>query len=194
MTMLDSSIDRPDINHILHPPPTTLNSMGKNKTSSNGCILPSFLYMASASAASSIEFLQRHEITIIISVGKTPSRKYSSIETGHGPRSIIYHRLGLEDKEDADITKCVEAACIILDEASASNRRVLVHCSAAISRSPAVVAGYLIRRRGHSLEEALEALRKVRPVVSPNRGFIEQLKGIEMEASERMGRHGEVEG
>jgi atypical dual specificity phosphatase len=169
--------------------------MGKNKTPSNSCILPSFLYMAPASAASSLSFLQRHEITTIISVGKTPAHRHSSIETEHGPRSIIYHRLSLEDKEDADITKCVEAACAILDEASASNRRVLVHCSAAISRSPAVVAGYLIRRRGYSLEGALEALRKVRPVVSPNRGFIEQLRGIEMEASDRRGvSHREVEG
>ncbi|KAL2793489.1 protein-tyrosine phosphatase-like protein [Aspergillus keveii] len=169
--------------------------MGKSKPPSNGCILPSFLYVAPASAASSLQFLQKHEITIIISIGKTPSHRHTSIETEHGPRSIIYHRLSLEDKEDARITKCVEAACIIIDEASASNRRVLVHCSAAISRSPAVVAGYLIRRRGYSLDAALEALRKVRPVVSPNRGFIEQLKRIEMEASEgRAVSHGEVEG
>jgi protein-tyrosine phosphatase len=167
--------------------------MVKTKPSSNGCILPSFLYLAPASAASSLEFLQRHEITVVISIGKTPSRKHTSIETDHGPQSITYHRLGLEDREDADIRKCVDSACVILEEASAARKRVLVHCSAAISRSPAIVAGYLIRCRGFGLEGALGVLKEARPVVSPNRGFMEQLRALEAEVSGASGR-GEGEG
>ncbi|KAL2844445.1 protein-tyrosine phosphatase-like protein [Aspergillus pseudodeflectus] len=167
--------------------------MAKTKAPSDGCILPSFLYLAPASAASSLSFLQKHEITIIISIGKTPSRKHSSIETEHGPEGIIYHRLGLEDREDANIRKCVDSACVILDAASAARKRVLVHCSAAISRSPAIVAAYLIKCRGFGLEGALAVLRKARPVVSPNRGFMEQLRALEVEVSGGNGR-GEGEG
>jgi predicted protein tyrosine phosphatase len=129
--------------------------MGKSKhlTDSNGCILPSFLYLTPVFSASSLKFLQTHQITIIISIGRTPAPKYSSIETEHGSESITYHRFGLDDKEGADISKCVDAVCTILEEASAARKRVLVHCSAAISRSPAIIAGYLIRCRGYSLEE-----------------------------------------
>jgi len=56
-----------------------------------------------------------------------------------------------------------------------------VHCSAGISRSPMVVAAYLMRRRGMSLREALGQIVQVRPQVSPNAGFLEQLKELEME-------------
>jgi hypothetical protein len=37
-------------------------------------------------------------------------------------------------------------------------------------------------------------LRTVRPVVSPNRGFLEQLRALELEISGRRGCNGEVEG
>ncbi|KAJ0416975.1 protein-tyrosine phosphatase-like protein [Aspergillus carlsbadensis] len=162
--------------------------MGKSKNPSTACIIPSFLYLSPASTASSLKFLQTHQISTIISIGKTPSQKYPTIETAHGPESITYHRLGLEDKEDANLTKCVDAACAILEEARAARNRVLVHCSAAISRSPAVVAGYLVTCWGYTLDEALEVLRKVRPVVSPNRGFLEQLGVMEGEVRGRGGR------
>ena len=52
---------------------------------------------------------------------------------------------------------------------------ILVHCMAGISRSPSVVAAYLMRAEGLSLADALAAIVSVRPIVSPNRGFLVQL-------------------
>ena len=44
------------------------------------------------------------------------------------------------------------------------NQRVLVHCSAGIQRSCAVVACYLVEYRGLTAEEAVEYIRRKRPI------------------------------
>lgn len=62
-----------------------------------------------------------------------------------------------------------------------NDKRVLFHCSAAISRSPAVLAGYLMKRRGLTLRESLVLLVKGREAVSPNVGFMRQLCEMERE-------------
>ena len=44
-----------------------------------------------------------------------------------------------------------------------------------------VVAAYLMRRKGMTLKAALGQIIRVRPQVSPNAGFLQQLKEMEME-------------
>ena len=57
---------------------------------------------------------------------------------------------------------------------------VLVHCMAGISRSVTVVAAYMVRKFKKSSEEVIGQIRRRRPIVNPNRGFIQQLKEFEM--------------
>lgn len=136
------------------------------------CILPSLLYLAPASTTSNTPFLQHHGITHVLSIGKSPA--------SHLP-GITYLRLPLTDTPSSPIKATIDKACEFIDAAAVSNGRVLLHCSAAISRSPAVVAGYLIKRRGMTLRESLELLVGVRAVVAPNRGFLRQLGEMERE-------------
>jgi len=116
--------------------------------------------------------MQREGITHVISVGKSPT---SPLE------GITYERLRLTDQEGSAIDPVAARACDIIDAASASQGRVLVHCSAAISRSPTIVAAYLMKRRGMTLRESLERLVSARHAVSPNPGFLRQLSEIEKE-------------
>lgn len=55
---------------------------------------------------------------------------------------------------------------------------VLVHCIAGVSRSPTVVAYYLMCLRGWSFEQALAEIRLKRPIVKPRKAFIEQLEKL----------------
>ena len=60
--------------------------------------------------------------------------------------------------------------------AEAPAARVLVHCLAGVSRSATAVLAYLLfSKRASSVHEALDLVRKVRPVVYPNDGFMRQL-------------------
>ena len=52
---------------------------------------------------------------------------------------VTYHRLSLSDSVLSSVSKITDAACEIIDGAIASNKgrgKILVHCSAGISRSP----------------------------------------------------------
>ena len=136
------------------------------------CILTNLLYLGPVSATSNTAFLERQAITHILSIGKSPA---SRIE------GITYQRLSLTDEEDSVIAEIVQKACDIIDAAEAAEGRVLVHCSAAISRSPTIVTGYLMKRRGIALKESLTMVVNARAVVSPNPGFLRQLSEMEKE-------------
>lgn len=140
------------------------------------CIIADFLYLGPVSAASNVGFLRTHEITTIVSIGRTPQRIKDIILTAKGPTPITYHRLHLTDTANSDLIPCADIFCAILDEAFASEAKVLVHCFSAISRSPAMIAAYLIKRRRYTLQESLEILQAARPAISPNPGFLNQLQ------------------
>lgn len=150
--------------------------MGKRQASQEvfSLVLPS-LYLGPRAIASSEQFLTSNSITHVLSVGSSASAKVNG---------VIYHRLSLEDSISSSISKTIDAACQIIDAALASKKgtgKILVHCSAGISRSPTVVAAYLMRRQGMTLEDALGHIVLIRPQISPNAGFIRQLKEMEME-------------
>ncbi|KAK0644139.1 protein-tyrosine phosphatase-like protein [Cercophora newfieldiana] len=154
--------------------------MGKKKQAASGsdnkqpasCIVPDLLYLGPVSATSNSAFIERQGINHVLSVGKSPA---SRIE------GITYHRLGLTDEEGSSIAEPVDKACEIIDAVAAAKGKVLVHCSAAISRSPSIVAAYLMKRRGLTLRESLTVLVGARAVVSPNPGFLRQLSELEKE-------------
>lgn len=54
--------------------------------------------------------------------------------------------------------------------------RVLVHCVAGVSRSATIITAYLMRLKGLRYKAALAMLKRVRPFVTPNDGFLEQLR------------------
>jgi len=138
-------------------------------------ILPPSLYLGPCSAASSKPFLTTQAITDVLSVGASPAEKIDG---------VTYHRVSLSDSPSSSIAKVCDSACTIIDAALKSRNgtgKILVHCSAGISRSPMVVAAYLMKRRQMSLRDALRQIIQARPQVSPNPGFLQQLKDLEME-------------
>jgi atypical dual specificity phosphatase len=154
--------------------------MGKRQTSKApqdpvSLVLPPSLYLGPCSAASSQPFLTRNSITHVLSVGANPSAKVDG---------VTYHRLSLSRSVSSSISKITDAACEIIDGAIASKKgtgKILVHCYAGISRSPTVVAAYLMKRKGMTLKAALGQIIRVRSQISPNAGFLQQLKEMEME-------------
>jgi atypical dual specificity phosphatase len=152
-------------------------TMGKRKVPQDpvALVLPPSLYLGPCSAASSKPFLTENSITHVLSIGANPSTKVDG---------ITYHRLSLSDSVSSSIWEITSAACEVIDEAIASKKgagKILVHCYAGISRSPMVVAAYLMKRKGMTLKAALRQIIQVRPQISPNAGFLQQLKEMETE-------------
>ncbi|KIM48479.1 hypothetical protein M413DRAFT_62827 [Hebeloma cylindrosporum] len=145
----------------------------KQPTDAVSVIIPSALYLGPCSSASSIPFLTSNSINHVLSIGSTPSPRVDD---------VTYHRLGLKDSTSSSIASTIDSAIEVIDNALGSNKgrgRILVHCSAGVSRSPTVVVGYLMKKRGMSPKVALGYVVRARPQVSPNPGFLEQLKAME---------------
>ena len=148
-----------------------------SSTEAVSLILPS-LYLGPCSAASNKAFLDANAIAHVLSIGSTPASKVEG---------VTYHRLSLNDSATSLLSKVTDEACRIIDGALASRGRggakgkILVHCSAGISRSPSLVVAYLMKARGMSLRAALGQVVRARPQVSPNPGFLRQLKALEEE-------------
>ena len=95
---------------------------------------------------------------------------------------IPRRKLTVSDSVSSSISKITDAACDIDVVASKEGTgKILVHCSAGISRSPMVVAVYLTKRRGMTLKVALGQIVRVRPQISPNAGFLQQLTEMEVD-------------
>ncbi|KAI0720682.1 protein-tyrosine phosphatase-like protein [Cerioporus squamosus] len=149
------------------------------------CILDDFLFLGPAAAASNAAFLTSNAISHVISIGHDPPTRLELRIPD--PNSLAgkadelqYHRLRLVDSAAASPEECVKQAAEILERCRAQKKRVLLHCSAGISRSPTVVVAYLMRHHGMTLKEALYAVISARPAVSPNPHFIEWLKEEEI--------------
>ncbi|ALC44075.1 Mkp, partial [Drosophila busckii] len=133
------------------------------------CILSEFLYLGSQDAVTA-ENVIKYKLTHILSVGiETPQ-----IEL---PPTVTCKHLPCLDLPETDLLQYVLPVAIdFIEQAHSTKGCVLVHCNAGVSRSSAVVIGYLMKRRDMRFEEAYNLVKSWRPCIQPNVGFMRQLK------------------
>ncbi len=128
-------------------------------------IVPSFLYLSSKQSSKNFESLQHYKITHIVNVaGKQ-----------HFPSQFIYLRSHFSDTSDAPLLEHLPAILEFIESAEQLGGKVLVQCFGGVSRSPAVVVAWLIKKNGMQVDEAIEFIKKRRPGININKGFLEQL-------------------
>lgn len=132
-------------------------------------IMFEFLYFGSQDVACDPNILHALQVTDILSIGITvPAHedfKYKFIEAYDLPSfnmKSIFH-------------KCF----LFIDSIRLLNRRVFVHCNAGISRSPTIVIAYVMRHLQMGFEDAFKLVKQKRLTISPNAGFVLQLKDYE---------------
>ena len=74
------------------------------------------------------------------------------------------------------LTPFSSRAKAFIDDALLSNGRVLVHCNGGISLSPAFVVMYVMQYYRIQWEDALHLVQNRRYCISPNGGFLTQIK------------------
>jgi protein-tyrosine phosphatase len=92
---------------------------------------------------------------------------------------IEWHRLVIDDDEDERISEHFFSVHKIISDALTHNKNVIVHCAAGMSRSPTLVIAYFMIENRWSYEETINFVKKKRPIVEPNIGFVKQLKSLE---------------
>merc|ERR1712060_515667 len=107
------------------------------------------------------------------------------------PGTLKYLKFDYADDNRQMILPCFEKAFEFMDQCYDEKGVCLVHCQQGKSRSAAVIAGYLMARRGLSLTAAIERMQAVRRVAKPNDNFMAQLSMFER-ATKRWRRNPET--
>jgi hypothetical protein len=88
----------------------------------------------------------------------------------------VYQWSPIPDAAPAPSLDWLRQQVAFIDAQRRAGHTVLVHCDAGISRSPMVVAAYLMRLHHWTRDQALDFLRQKRPIIGPNDAFLELLK------------------
>ncbi|KAI7870022.1 protein-tyrosine phosphatase-like protein [Spinellus fusiger] len=133
----------------------------------NSCIqeIVPGVFVGDFSAAQSRTVIDEHNITHVLSLGSFTDL-YSD---------LTYKNIDILDVPETNIIQHFEETFDFIDKVQKQNKCILVHCEAGVSRSPTVVAAYLVKSKGIKPSEALEIIKGKREVISPNHGFLAQL-------------------
>ncbi|KAK4195429.1 protein-tyrosine phosphatase-like protein [Triangularia verruculosa] len=161
------------------------------------------LYLGNIGASYSITCLISHGITAIVSLSGVRHPEWSRpANRTLVPKENHYQFIPCDDSPVQDILFCLDDICDFIDHhigvpsvqqilsevkpgedgedvlarEMGRSRKVLVHCDEGVSRSPAIVIAYLMRKDKRSLKGAMKDVKRRRGCVRPNRNFVEQLK------------------
>ncbi|KAI0317514.1 phosphatases II [Amylostereum chailletii] len=95
------------------------------------------------------------------------------------PESFQYLVLDVADTEEQNLIRLFPGAQKFINDAIAAGGRVLVHCNGGISLSPAFVIMFVMQHYQLSWEDALHLVQNRRYCISPNGGFLTQIKEYE---------------
>eukprot|EP01136_Pigoraptor_vietnamica_P013966 Opistho-1_new@55567 len=140
-------------------------------------VLP-FLYLGTEKNSADASTLDALGISMILNVAKECPYHFDE-------GRFEYKKCALEDSSTEDIRRIFDDAFDYIDEARRTNRRVLVHCLGGVSRSVAIVIGYLMSRYSMTLDDAYGYVRERRPVIAPNLNFMGQLLELQEEMQRR---------
>jgi len=138
-------------------------------------ILPGLL-LGPFQASKSLELLKNLHITHIVCI--RDAKEAFSVKPRF-PAHFKYLVLDVEDSEEQNLIRLFPGAKAFIDQAIVEQGRVLVHCNGGISLSPAFVVMFAMQYYNLSWEDALHMVQNRRYCISPNGGFLTQIKEYE---------------
>lgn len=144
-------------------------------------ILP-YLVIGNMASAKNEEFLKRKNIAFILNLTMEPSEE-------EGER--VYKQVGMEDDEDEELAGHFQSCFEFIEKAKAATdkkhtKAVLVHSYFGLSRTSAIVLGYLMKEKKWTLREAYSHLTQRHSSAKPNDGFVVQLLRFEQDLHGKM--------
>lgn len=165
------------------------------------------IYISDIYNACDINELKKHKIKAILHLGD--NNKCKQILQMYIDNNIDNKFLGMKDTLRSDLSECFEPSWNFIDYHVKHKNNILIHCKKGISRSPSIVAYYLLRKMYNKitnnniqninntqnkdkgkvqvnisdteyiLYDILDLIQINRPCSNPNKHFINQLKKYE---------------
>ena len=128
----------------------------------------SWLYLGSFANACDLDELKRNNIKYILNCAV-------ECKNENLPSDIKELHLKLVDEPEFDITKYFKQTNDFINKVRTAGGNLLVHCKVGLSRSPTVIIAYLIKYYEFTADSAMNFIKRKRPQIIPNQGFIKQL-------------------
>ena len=148
------------------------------RTSMSALVEHPYILIGDKNIARDREALRREHVRYVINV--TPPLTSGGVANFFEKEGTIeYLRLPLRDVAVDSILPHVSRAVEFLQRVRVrADGCVLVHCNEGKSRSAAIVIAFLMRAYGYTFDDALAAVRAVRPRAEPRDSFERQLRTI----------------
>lgn len=146
------------------------------------------LYVSNYLQSINIDSLLDNNIKAILHVGDIPKPKH--ILDKYDKLGIAHKYIQILETPYTNIIKHFDDVIEYIEMHMHKGHNILIHCTRGISRSPTIVAFYILykihkeRKRRHQLDECLlediiDLIKIYRPCVSPNINFLNQLSKYE---------------
>jgi hypothetical protein len=149
------------------------------------CIFPGELYLGNQWCAQKAWTMRERKIRGILNcaVEVTPPKSAHLAALG----VTHYHKFEMIDSPDvpsSNITDFLHQGADLLHDWIVDQRlAVYAHCQMGKSRSTTIVLAFLIKHKKYTLLDALELVKKRRPMAHPNIGFLRQLIAFEQKVT-----------
>jgi protein tyrosine phosphatase len=130
------------------------------------------LFISSLRVASTSSVLQGLNITHVLTICPMRPTQFPGIS---------YKIVCISDSPTVKISEKFEECFEFINSALQAGGVVLVHCFQGVSRSATIVLAYLMTYKKMTLDRAVAFLKSKRSIISPNFGFINQLRAYERE-------------
>jgi len=127
--------------------------------------------IGSAECASDHSFLKRHNFTHVVSIGTDFAAKFEDINY------LIFNNI--LDAPFQSLNAVLKQVIEFITEAESCRRKVYIHCLMGLSRSSALLFGYVMFKKRIGYDQARAIVQKKRPMANPNIGFELQLRTFE---------------
>lgn len=123
------------------------------------------IYLGNIESAFNIKKLKSLGIKKVLTVMSAFGNHYNDHE-------FVHKSIEVDDAYDTNLIKHFKECFLFMD----GYDKVFVHCAAGMSRSATVVIAYLMWKQKMTLNDAIDFVKKKRPIISPNLNFMRQLQ------------------
>jgi len=136
-----------------------------------GCEPYPGVFIGNAEFARNMPLLKNLGITHVINCAQEIPNFHEGL-----PEAPSYLHLNLDDIPTQNIQQYFTQTYNFIQSILSKGGKVLIHCAMGISRSVTILLYFLMNAEKISAGEALDRVRRCRPIANPNPGFMEQLR------------------
>jgi protein-tyrosine phosphatase len=98
------------------------------------------------------------------------------------PDMFIYCKIALTDSKEQEFEGVFDHAFKFINRCKESGGKILIHCSAGVSRAASLAVGYIVKQDEQLLIDAYLYVQHLRPIIDINENFLYHLALLEMNA------------